>query len=73
MVLVDVDVQLLDALNSELFVRQRQHVGVGRKLVGIVYNGWRERSREQDCLDILWQKAAKISTTPASEKVSLTT
>jgi hypothetical protein len=42
LVLVDIDVQLLNALNSEFFVRQGQHVGVGRKLVGIVYNGWRE-------------------------------
>jgi hypothetical protein len=52
---------------------KRQDVRVGRKLVGIVDDGWWEGGREENSLDVLWQKAGKMSTTSAIRVGILTT
>lgn len=53
LVLVDVNVELLDALDGQLLVRKRQNVGVGRESVRIVDDGFGEGGRKKNSLDVL--------------------
>lgn len=62
-ILVDIDVQLLNALDSQILVGQRQHVSLRREAVGVGDDIWRERGREQYCLAILGKHTVFVSTT----------
>jgi hypothetical protein len=60
-ILVDIDVELLDALDGQLLVSQSQDVGTWRKALGVVDDGRGKGGGEEDGLNVLWQKTRAIS------------
>jgi hypothetical protein len=60
-VLIDVDIELLDALDRQLLMGQGQYVGIGRKTIGVVDDSRWERRREENSLDVLGQKTVQIN------------
>jgi hypothetical protein len=60
-VFIDVDVELLDALDGEIFVGKSKLVGVWRKTFGVCEDVWRECSREEHSLAKLGEHPAAVS------------
>ena len=60
-VFINVDVELLDALDGEIFVGKSKDVGVWRKAVGVCDDIWRECSREEHSLASLGEHPAAVS------------
>lgn len=60
-ILVDVNVELLNAFNGEFLMRKRQDVCFWCKLGGVVDDMLGERRGEQDRLDVLGKKSERFS------------
>lgn len=71
-VLINVDVELFDALNRQLLVGERENVRIGRKAVCIADDLWREGCGEEDSLNVLRQKAGIVNSMPAVGRERLT-
>lgn len=58
---IDVDIQLLDALDGKFVMRERQLIGIRGEFVGIIQDmGW-ECGREKNSLDVSRHQSIRIS------------
>jgi hypothetical protein len=58
---VDVDEELLNALDGQFIMRQRQYIGVGCKALSVFNDGWREGGREEHHLFEVLEEARHVS------------
>lgn len=61
-VLVNVDVELLDAFNGKFFMCERKDVGVGGEAVSVIDDVLWESCREQNSHDALGKESTQVST-----------
>lgn len=60
-VLVDINVELLDALDGQILVSESKNVGIGREAVCVRNDVLGECGREEDCLTVLGKHSMMVS------------